>query len=486
MLGSPSMKLGYVYGSLFAFAACSSDSPAPKDEVPADPSPFLDAAINVDAGTPQEDASVAADASMDAAAPKPAIDPGRPYVDVAPTGPYGTHTFEVPAGAYWVNSGLFLKAGETATLTATGSWKAQKNLPASGDQTSPLRGCFSGGLVARLDLRYADTELTCFNAAGNATLTAKRDGIVYLGSLTETDLGADSYEVRRSFSGALTVTLSSTGNTVPWVLASQASTYPFPSIKSGFVEIYGKHTIVVAATAQAERDKATILASMNFLDTVYDKHLELRGKAPFGGQRIRFITDPSIESLGYMLAGNPIRMNPAVFTGAPSTDGNAEHLLDSANTRYHAWGFAHEMGHTFAITDGSNWSYQVGPFLEAWPNIFSVRTLRAMGRASFDWGGNDATYPSSKICTGRATHLVSGTYESLKTDAQLMLCFLLEFEDTYGSNFFPAFYAKLNALAPNKVPFGSDAITWRWVRDRFSEIAGADTSARFTAWKIPL
>lgn len=457
-----------------AIACSTSDEGAPPDSdddetrtaEPKSPDAGPNEAPEVDAGSPEPDLV------------------GPPRVDVATTGAYGTHDFEVPATAHWVNSGLYLKNGETAEVTVEGTWDTTaKGLGPEGG-TTPNRTCKDGGLVARSDLQYEDETIYCLGRT--TTVTAARDGILYFGSLIETDLGADTYDLRKEFAGSLRVTVTSAAKTVPWVAAKNATSFAFADSKtngSGHLEIVGKHVIVVTTAAQAESDKDGLVAALAFLDELYESHAAHRGTTPFDGQRIRMIADPAIEGIGYMLAGNPIRMSPAVFTG---TSDGTEHLLRSAEKRRGVWGFAHEMGHTFAST-GGNWWYQVGPFLEAWPNVFSTHSLRELGRPNPEWGGNDPAYPSAKICPTRATQLASGTYETLKSDPALSLCFLLEFEETYGETFFPRFFEKLNATGEGKVPYSEDGkMTWGWIRDRFSEIAKTDTTPIFTKWKVPL
>ncbi len=455
-------------------AACSTTDEASPPPPPA-------AATQEDASTgerPDATASPVADASAE----PPAPDKGPPRVDVPNAGPYGTHVFDVPANAYWVSSGLFLRAGETAAVSVQGTWNTtEPNVGPEGSSSKPLRGCHAGALVARSDLQFEDASLYCISRS--STFKAARDGIVYFGSLAGSDLGADTYEYRRDYTATLKVTLTSNGRTAPWIDPSKAAAFPFSAVESGRLEIHGKNVIVVTSAAQAEADRAGIPGAIAFLDKVYDTHYALRGLAPASGQRIRFVTDPAIASIGLMLAGNPIRMAPEVFTGGAGS----EHLLRSGDAQYDVWGFAHEMGHTFAITPATNWWYQAGPFLEAWPNVFSVTTLQTLARAT-TWGAHDATYPSAKICPTRATQLASGTYASLEADPALMLCFLLEFKETYGDTFFPEFFKKLNAAPPSTVPAPSpnNAAVWGWLRDRFSEVAKTDTTPIFTKWKIPL
>lgn len=465
-------------GLLVTMAACStleSDTPSPAPLDNEDPAPTPDPAP--DAG---------GDGSTDETVIPEGPDPGPPHVDVGVVGSYGTHTFEVPGNAYWVNSGLYLRAGETAEVTVEGTWDTTaKDLGPEGGTTAGRGGCKDGGLVARSELHYADNALYCIGR--KTTIAAVRDGIVYFGSLIDTDLAADSYERRRDFKGALRVTVTSTGKTVPWVPAAKAPGFPFNEAQaqgSGQIEFSGKHVTVVASVAQALADKDGIAPSIALLDALYELHAELRGMTPFGGQRIRFVTDTAINDIGYMIAGNPIRMRPDVFTGRAGR----EHLLRSDDPKYDVWGFAHELGHTFAITPGDNWWYQVGRFLEAWPNIFSVHALRKLGRASTQWGGSDPTFQSAKICPNRASFLASSSYELLTSDDRLTLCFLLAFDDAYGKDFYKEFFAKLNAVPPNGVPSRDNdgRATWGWLRDRFSEIAKTDVTPIFTQWRVPL
>lgn len=406
-----------------------------------------------------------------------ADDPGRPRVDVRPDGAYGTHTFAVPANAYWVNSGLFLRAGETATAHVSGTWTADgAELGPEGDPARPERGCARGALVARSELAFEDADLHCLGRA--TTFTAVRDGTVYFGSLAGTDLGGDFYAARGDYSGALTVRLESNGLTVPWVESASAATYDFESVASGRVELYGRHIIVVTTTAQAIADRDGIAAAIALLDSIYDQHARLRGATPFGGQRVRFVVDD--QQPGYMLAGNPIRMQRGVLSG----DGIAR-ILRSADPAYDVWGFAHELGHTFATTSAANWWYQVDDFFEAWPNVFSVTALETLERGDEEWGASDPRYPSAKICPGREAYLARGQYADLMSDPHLMLCFLLELKETYGPAFYPRFFALLNATPDGAVPAAVDA-RWGWLRDRFSEAAGADTTPIFETWRLPL
>lgn len=402
-------------------------------------------------------------------------DPGRPRVEVPRRGPYGLRSFMVPASAYWVSSGLFLRAGETATVRVSGRWKVDGiELGPEGDPSRPERGCWHGGLVARTELGLEDASLYCLGH--EATITAARDGVVYFGSLAGPDLVADTYSGRDDGEGALAVTVESHGQTAPIVESTSAGSYPFEEVESGRVEVYGRHVIVATTTAQAIADRASITSGVELLDTLYERHAELRGGLPFRGQRIRFVTDDAQP--GYMLAGNPTRIKSAAMSGDGFT-----HLFRSADPAFDVWGFAHELGHAFA-TPPKNWWYQVDGFVEAWPNVFSVTALQALGRGA-TWGDHDPTYPSAKICPEREAYLEHGTYAELMNDTHLMLCFLLELKETYGDGFYPRFFRALEATPPFTVP-GEVEGRWTWLRDRFNDVVKEDTTAIFAKWHLPV
>jgi hypothetical protein len=395
-----------------------------------------------------------------------------------PSVSYGTRQVSVPAIANWVNSGLYLRAGQSVTLSAFGSWVADRKPelgptgPEGRDPSRTERGCTIGSLTARLGLGYEDPAIFCVGSG--STITAPKDGILYLGAIIDTDLG-DAYEVRHDNSGTLSVVVSSAGSTVPSVQAAQIAGYDFTRVLSGWIELWSRHFIVTVPTSIARADRATAAASLDFLDRAYDRHAEVRGTVPFRGQRIRVLADEVLVPRGWlMLAGNPIRTVPGAFAGAPGHD----HILRSSDPAYGVWGIVHELGHDFAHARGP-WWYQVGT-LEGWPNVFTVHTLRALERPD-PICGHDATCPTARFCARRAAYMAEGTYQQFTEDTDLYLCFLLEQEERYGSALYPAFFRRLNAMSGAEV--GNH---WGFIRDQFNAITGVDTTPSFEEWKLPL
>lgn len=433
---------------------CSASDPA------ATPPDLADGAAALDAAPPPLDLSP--------------VDPLDVVVPVPPTGPYGKHTFRVPAAVNWVNTGLYLKAGQSARVTASGTWtvKGMPDIPPEGDETLGVqRTCAVGSFVLRTGLGYEDA-LACMGAGG--TFTAAKDGIVYAGMVPSTDLG-EAYGTRLDADGALDVTLESDGATVPVVPAADLATFDATKVASGWVELRGRHVLVTVPAAIVTKDAATAFTSLQTLDAIYEVEAALRGMAPFSGQRIRFYPDERIRNVGYMLAGNPIRVVPEVVSGTP-----VQRILRASDDKTDIWGFAHEMGHTFSFANGA-WVYQ-SVNLESWPNVFTLRALTELQRTANQ--PNVATY-----CKDKDSYLASGEYAQLAKDPFLQLCFLMEFTRLYDWGFWARFFKGMNSQTNADVKYDGKAVdlsVWSYVRDRFSLAAGVDVTPTFKTWRVPV
>jgi hypothetical protein len=396
------------------------------------------------------------------------------HVSVPHGGPYGTHSFSVPARANWVNSGLYLRAGETATIAVDGgTWSANgiTSYGAAGDASGqPERGCPYGALAARVGLSYEDA-ITCVTGA-SATVTATKDGPVFVGMSLSTDLG-EFYHSRKDASGSLNVTVTSTANTFPVVTRGEAPCTTLTDIASGHLEFAGKHVSVIVPVAALQRDASTAIAALDTLDAIYESHTALRGATPYFGQRIRFVRDAGIEGIGYMLAGNPIRMVGELEDGADN-----HRILRSGVDTTDVWGFAHELGHTFTVVNAM-WVYMYLN-LESWPNIFTLYTLNALGRTAHQ--PNVATY-----CDGKTAYLAAPNYTLLRSDAFVQLCFLMQFTDKFGYDMWKVFFSALNGATNEDVAWdGTDASIWRFAKNFISSSAGEDVTPIFNAWQVPL
>ncbi|MBI4511575.1 MAG: hypothetical protein HY698_18215 [Deltaproteobacteria bacterium] len=414
-----------------------------------------------DAEVPRTDAGVA-DASWDAGGGP--VDAGGgekdcyaddkwTCVSVSPAGPYGKRTFQVPAAQNWVNTGLYLRAGQKATIAESGTW----NIGGDAGESIDHGPCVVGDFVARIGLHYKDKALTCIS--GQGTFTADKDGILYVGALPSNDLG-ETYETRRNATGAKNVTVTSTGDTAPTVASGAVAQYDFGKVTSGWVELAGEHVLVTLPTRTAKADQAILLAALERLDAIYELHEKLRGARPQHGQRLRFFPDGTQP--GYMLAGNPVRMASSLV------EVSSEDRISNAGAppeRAQVWGFAHELGHDFTFVHGA-WNYQ-DRSLESWPNIFSVHALEALGIPPVD---NVTGCPSAK-----------GSYNTW--DAWGGLCFLLQFQYAYGWKFYADFFRELNTLSPSQVPGGRPQ--WHFVHDLFEKTSGKDVTPVFRTWEVP-
>lgn len=389
---------------------------------------------------------------------------------VPPSGPYGERSFDVPADAHWVNTGVFLRAGESLEFSASGAWSLDgQALSAAGDaELGEERGCAHGALALRSGLAY-EGSVVCSGAAG--TFTAETDGIVYAGMIFSRDV-EEGYGWRLRSSGALRLTLSSEADTVPTISIANVQEYPFEQVKSGWVELQSAHHLVTLPASQVVADMATAQAAMDTLDAMYQVERDLRGAAPFRGERIRWIPDPTIEELGYMLASNPVRGVPGLFTG-----GENQRILRSAEPKTDIWGFAHELGHLFSFVNAT-WVYQSAN-MEGWPNLFTLRVLKELDRIEHQ-------HSYETYCDGKEAYLADGVYEDLE-DPSLHLCFLMDFEAEYGERFYDDFFRGMNSQRNHDVPWdGTEAAVWAYVKGRFDLAAGQDTSAVFERWGVPL
>jgi hypothetical protein len=369
-------------------------------------------------------------------------------IPVAGTQPYGSHTFDVPAQQNWVMTGLYLRKGQTATISESGGWQLS-NLGDSIDHGP----CKVGDLVARIGLFYKDDALTCVK--GSATFTASQDGILFVGALAGNDLG-ETYESRSDASGKKVVTIASEHDSVPSVQAAAAATFAFGDVPSGWVEIWGQHVILTLPVASAQKDAQVMARAAERLDSIYELEAELRGALPHHGQRIRFFPDGTQP--GYMLAGNPVRMATTLVDGGDKT-----RISRSGEAGTDIWGFAHEMGHDFSFAPHGFWTYEENT-LESWCNLFSIYSLEKLGVPL-----NDSTLD----CTDAS----SGDYDTW--DAWGGLCFLRQFQFRYGWDFYKQYFQQIKDTTST----GGDP--WTFVHDKFEGIAGEDVTPLFEAWNVP-
>lgn len=390
-------------------------------------------------------------------------------VDVPPSGPYGAHTFSVPARANWVNTGLYLRAGQIAEISATGEWSVDGEGVGPEGASGRERGCIVGSLVARSGLRFEE-DIECIGAG--ATFTATTDDILYVGMIYSTDLG-ETYASRLGLDGSLEVTVTSDGDTVPTIAAADLSGFPFDTVSSGWVELQSEHHLVTIEASEVVADLDVAADSLSTLDDIYEVEADMRGDQPYSGGLVRWYPDATITDFAYMLAGNPTRCDPSLMNG-----GQTQRILRAAEGTTDIWGFSHELGHSFTMANGA-WVYMYVN-LESWPNLFTLRALDTLDRTE-----DQPNFDS--YCDGRDAYFADPVYETLADDPFLQLCFLMDFDEAYGPTFYDDFFDGLSTQTNDDVRYdGTDASVWRYVRDRFDLAAGEDTTPIFERWGVPL
>jgi hypothetical protein len=240
------------------------------------------------------------------------------------------------------------------------------------------------------------------------------------------------------------------------VLASEASTFAFADVASGWVEVWGKHVILTLPIASAQKDAQVMARAAERLDAIYEFEAELRGALPHNGQRIRFFPDGTQP--GYMLAGNPVRMEPTLVTGGDKT-----RISRAGETGTDIWGFAHEMGHDFSFAPNGFWTYEENT-LESWCNLFSIYALEKL---------KVPLHESTVDCTQQST----GNYDDW--DAWGGLCFLRQFQFRYGWDFYKEYFEQIKDTTST----GGDP--WTFVHGKFESIAGEDVTPLFETWNVP-
>ncbi len=382
---------------------------------------------------------------------------GWAKVQVSPSAEYGSETIRVNAVRNWVNTGLYLKDGESASINASGEWNVRTGTLYGPDGNSKIenRGCNEGELVARIGLYYKDKAITCIGSSG--TITAHQDGIVYIGATVSNDLG-ESYDTRVDAQGSVDVTITSTGLTVPIVDIDDIDTYDFSTITSGWVEVRSEHIIMTLPTQTVIADQSKLKASLFKVNEIYEHHAELRGAKPYKGQPIRFFPDNE-DAPGWMLAGNPVRMDPRLV------DKNEKSRITIlGEDGVSIWGVAHEMGHDFNFVNGDWYYTQSTAGLEAWPNIFSFHAQDVLGvtRREIDC---EKKFQDSQDATDKTF-----------SDAWAGVCFLNEFQEKYGWDFYKRYYQDFNQ---------NPGYGWEDLKTKFDKAAGENTASIFKKWKTP-
>ena len=209
---------------------------------------------------------------------------------------------------------------------------------------------------------------------------------------------------------------------------------------------------------------AALAAAARRLDDIYELHEKLRGARPHHGQRLRFFPDEVAP--GYMLAGNPIRVKAAVVSGKDEA-----RISRAGEATNDPWGFAHEMGHDFTFATGF-WQYQ-NKSLEAWPNVFSIHALEALGLPIHDQAAG---------CTSTST----GSYLTTESwSPWTALCFLMQLKFDHGWELYERFFAAINTNHTMPNQGSGEKTAWYFVHDRFEEAAKADVTPTFAAWNVP-
>jgi hypothetical protein len=362
-------------------------------------------------------------------------------------------TVRVRAAGYWANGGVFLEAGQTATVSATGSWTIWKDVtspfgPSGNADLSLYSGCRKGALVARLGLEGDAAKVACIGEG--ATLVAEADGVVYLGMNDDaTPLFHD---------GELAVTVrSSVGSAVPEIFAREVATTDFCGSGTTWVELAtdARRVLLTVPAALAEADRAETPETLETLDLWYAAMRELAGGVvPYGGEPVRFYPDFDVASRGFMVTGNPVRFDPKMLNAVEPARGRLLHLGVDPEGRFDV---ARALGMAFSRARATWYQADDGQ-AQAWGALFAVHAGERSGVA--------VPLPKDP-CAGFGDVAVA-------TDAWAQLCVLLKMKERFG---WETVTAALTSFAPDDALVSPEALTpalaWARVEAAFALASGA-------------
>lgn len=383
-----------------------------------------------------------------------------------------TRVMTVKANAYWTSSGLYMHRGEKAQVEANGTWTMWKdvnpNVDANGDSSfGAFEGCAKGALVARIGLPYGG-DRQCIGTTGR--ITADRDGILYFGM---NDSGAALFH-----DGVLTVAVQAPSPmlSAPTILAGASGSYDYCSVESKWAELLSpKYVTLTVPVALAAANAATLPETLTYYDAIYNQLSLVVGATPYGGGRIRFVPDFEVRQAGWMLAGNPILYDPKNLNAVSPSQAK---VLDPFNSK--SFEFVRAMAVGFSRSKGS--AYQAGEnAVEAWGGLLAIIALEVAASA-----GSLKALPDlpQEPCAGRASYLAGGKADAFYADSWLQLCFLTEFKDRYGWEFYERFFKDLPAAGDpawsDLFPVGlSPASSWLRLLPLFDAAAGSSTADLF-------
>lgn len=391
---------------------------------------------------------------------------------------YGQRSFTVDSRTYWQNSGLYLQAGQTATVAASGEWTIWNGEtapfgPDGHEQLSIYEGCRKGSLVARVGLGLGSQSLHCVGSSG--TIMAEADGIVYF--------AMNDSATPELHNGKLTVTIDSDdGILAPDVSATKAATFDYCAYGSGWVELRSaKRFILTIPTALANKERATLVQTLDDLDRLYDRYSELAGTAtPYGGMRIRLYPDFAVRSTGWMLTGNPLLYDPRNLA---AVEPSPMRLLSAFQSESNAFDLARAIGVAFSRAHGSRYQPDDAA-AQAWGGLFATYAKDVAT------GAVNTGTPSENPCKSQAAYEQSGDFAQLAKSSDLQLCLLTALEAAGGWEAFQKYFAGLpveTAAWDQALPQGTsiDGV-WSWIAGTYLTANGDAAKTIFERFHVTL
>lgn len=353
-------------------------------------------------------------------------------------------TFQVDF-PHWASTGLYVPAGEVATVTVPKE-VADKGLIAQiGCHNSPIAINDSWSrhpmLVMSWPIKSERTEIA-----------SPYGGLLYFVVPEGVRLPRQTVEVK----GAVRAPRYMRGETPLYEWQTQIRHYPGPTAEIGSSRI----TLTVPSEVARKIENPEEL--MHLWDRIMDLYVDL-GMRPLPLKGERVVSDQQI-AYGYMYAGYPIM----TFLDAADFGTSVKFLSEKGS-----WGHWHEIGHN---QQRPEWTFEGTG--EVTNNLFTLYVMEKIaGQTVKDW--------LAKQMPTALKHIEAGApFEKWKQDPFLALCMYAQVQQAFGwEAFYRAFQAYRDA-PEDELPKTDDEKRDQWLV-RLSRACGRNLGPFFQTWGVP-
>ena len=353
-------------------------------------------------------------------------------------------TFQVDF-PHWASTGLYVAAGEVATVTVPKELADKGIVAQIGCHNSPVVICDSWD-------RHPMLVMTWPIKAEKTSIASPYGGLLYFIVPDGVKLSRQTVEVANVVKAPRYVR----GETPLYAWQTEIRNYPGPTAEIGSSRI----TLTIPSEIAKKIEDPEAL--MQLWDRIMDYYVDLgMRELPLKGERV--VSDEQI-AYGYMYAGYPIM----TFLDAADFGTSVKFLTEKGS-----WGHWHEIGHNQQKTE---WTFDgTGEVTE---NIFSLYMMEHIANQSVkDWLAKQM--PNGK------KHIEGGApFETWKSDPFLALIMYAQIQQAFGWETFYKVFAVYRDLPEKDLPKTDDEKRDQWMV-RLSRVLGKNLGPFFETWGVP-